>query len=348
MSYSADRDAWAEVLASDRDALATQSPRWVDAVCEAGPYVDDSRLVIAPDGRRLVLPLVRRRGVPDQVTARLSMPEGFGSGGILAEGGGLTEADVRAVTDAVGQGVLGPLLVRPNPRLDRQWTGAAQWSVRRPSHAQWLDLDGGFDAVWQHRFHSSVRRAVRKAERSDVEVVRDTTGALMADFHLLYEQSVLRWARQDGVPPAVAAARAARLESQAKFRTVARLLGDACTTWVAYVHGRPAAGIVVLTQNRTASYWRGAMDLDLAGPVRANDLLHATAIREACERDLRWYSFGISPPPGSGLARFKAGLGAAAYYFSDYLLERIPAMRTLHGVRRVAFRGLKRLSRPRQ
>ena len=94
----------------------------------------------------------------------------------------------------------GPLVLVPNPRLDHRWSGAAPWSYTSPKWNYELDLTHGFDEVWRHRFRSSVRRAVRKAQKSDVVVERDTTGRLMPSFLTLYEKSVLRWAEDSGVP----------------------------------------------------------------------------------------------------------------------------------------------------
>ena len=54
------RGAWETTLLEDPDALPTQQPAWVDAVCASGRWRDASRLYRTADGRRLVLPMVRR------------------------------------------------------------------------------------------------------------------------------------------------------------------------------------------------------------------------------------------------------------------------------------------------
>ena len=335
---------WSLVLHSDPEALASQSPAWVEAVCSFSSYVDASRLYRRRDGSRLVLPIVSPRFMPPSVAPRLSMPEGCSTGGVLAEHGRLSREDLAVVMADLARRPLASVVVRPNPRLGHYWSDAAPWTTVRDVHAQVLDLGGGFGEVWSHRFRSSVRRAVRKAERSRLTVERDTTGALMADFHTVYTQSVTRWAGQEGVPPVVARLRAARGESLRKFLTVGVTLGPACTTWMAYLDGEPAAGIIVLTQGRNDTYWRGAMNQDLAGPSRANDLLHRLAIEDACERGMERYFFGISNP-GSSLERFKAGFGAQHVPYSDYFWEGLPLVRTVHQVRRRAYRALQRTDR---
>jgi hypothetical protein len=56
------RDVWEELFAADPGALAEHGPRWVEAICATGPWRDASRLYELGDGRRFVLPLVRKVG----------------------------------------------------------------------------------------------------------------------------------------------------------------------------------------------------------------------------------------------------------------------------------------------
>ena len=55
------RSVWLEVLRADPGATALQTPEYFDAVLLATGGGDVSRLYVLGDGRRLVLPLVRRR-----------------------------------------------------------------------------------------------------------------------------------------------------------------------------------------------------------------------------------------------------------------------------------------------
>jgi CelD/BcsL family acetyltransferase involved in cellulose biosynthesis len=335
----ASRTAWEHALESDPYALPSQTPGWVDAICRTGPYVPATVQFEHASGRRLVLPMVRRKGLPSWASTRAAMPDRWGNGGLLVEDGDRREGDVEAVVSLLAAETRGPLVVVPNPRLDHRWSDAAPWSYTSPKWNYELDAADGYDHVWKHRFRSKVRRAVRKAEKSDVVIERDITGRLMRLFAPLYEESVLRWAAHSGMPACLARWRAARLESLAKFEYVARTFGEACETWMAFVDGRPAAGIIVLTQGSNADYWRGAMNLELAGPVRANDLLHARAIEAACRRGVTRYSFGISDP-GSSLARFKEGFGATALPYSGYVLESVPIRRATRAGRRLLRRGV--------
>jgi hypothetical protein len=62
------------------------------------------------------------------------------------------------------------------------------------------------------------------------------------------------------------------------------------------------------------------MDREIAGPTRANFLLHSLAIEEACRAGRRYYHMGETDP-SSSLARFKAHFGAEAHPYVEYRIE---------------------------
>jgi hypothetical protein len=316
----APRDEWRRLLAEDPDALAFHDPRWTDAIVDAGGGEDASRLCDV-GGRSVVVPLIRRRLGPVELLA--SLPFGWGFGGAVP-GRALDGEAGPALLAALGRRAGIQLTVRPNPLVADAWSAAAGPSVRRVARrAHILDLAGGFEAVWSRRFQGPVRTAVRKAERSGVEVEVDRTGALVREFYELYERSILRWSASGPLPPASARRRAAAREPLRKYQAAARDLGDAFEVWVARVSGRPAAAIVVLAAAGAASYWRGAMDEALAGPVRANQLLHRLAIEAACNRGARAYHMGETGTSAT-LADFKERLGAVPITYSEVRIERVP------------------------
>ncbi|HWE61422.1 MAG TPA: hypothetical protein VHB98_06905, partial [Chloroflexota bacterium] len=181
----APRALWQHTLEADREALVFQTPAWLDAICALGGYEDASRLYELPGGRRLVLPLVRRSGLPTVMTTQASMPHSWGMGGLVAPGGVRSE-DVAAVfADLAGLPVL-RTSVRPNPLAGPAWAAAQPpRAIAVPRLAHVLDLEGGFDRVWSKRFLSTTRTAVRKAERAGLDVECDSSGRLMPVFYHL-------------------------------------------------------------------------------------------------------------------------------------------------------------------
>ena len=318
----APRDSWQAVLAADPRALVSQAPEWTDCVCRFGPYEDASRLYELPGGRQLVLPIVRRRDLPGALASEASLPVTWEPGGIVATGGVRAE-DVSIVLSDLAERRSLRTSLRPGPLDARMWALARPpGAVAVPRLAHVLELEGGFARLWKESFTGTARTAVRKAERAGLTVERDTSGRLVPVIYELFERSVARWARAQHEPLPLARWRHLRLDSVRRFRLIAEALGDVCRIWIAWHGGQPAAAILVL-QDRNASYIRGMMDKELAGPTRANYLLHRLAIEEACEAGCRYYDMGETGFNPS-LAQFKTRFGAQACPYAEYHIERLP------------------------
>jgi hypothetical protein len=311
----APRSAWHSLFAADRDAVLCQAPEWTDVLCAAG-YADRSRLYELGDGRRLLLPLVGRRGVS------ASMPEAWGMGGVLADGP-LRPDDLAFVGRDLASLPSVRVAVRPNPVHAGVWQAAGGRPVRRRAHV--LDLGGGPDTVFSQRFSSDARRSVRKAERAGLEIRCGSDKRLLADYRRLFDLSVARWAAASHEPLALARLRANRRDPRAKFERLAAAFPTRLRVWLAYDGEAPVAGVVVLLA-AAASYTRGAMDRDRITASSANELLHWLAIQDACAAGCRTYHLGDSGSSVS-LARFKEKLGARPVVYAERRFERLPLTR---------------------
>ncbi|WP_217240992.1 GNAT family N-acetyltransferase [Streptomyces sp. AC555_RSS877] len=319
----APRETWWELAGQDANTYVSQTPAWLDCLCASGPYRDASRLYEFEGGGRLVLPLSRRRRCPKRLDAEESWPADWGIGGPVSSGE-VGPAQARAVFDDLARRPAFHVGVRFRPGDEEMWASAAPADFRREPHTtQALNLDGGFTTVWERRFHQRARRAVRRAEGSEVEVQVDRTGRLIPAFYELYEQSIVRWAAQQHEPLALARWRRTRAFPLRQLEAVAAGLGESCAIWMAWHAGEPAAAIVVLRHGHHAKLWRGAMNRELAHPVRANHLLHRLAIEDACAAGCRQYDMGESRP-GSSLAAFKESFGADSFSSPRYFRERLP------------------------
>lgn len=339
----APRAVWREVVAADPNALVYHTPEWVDCLCSAGPYEDATRLYETRDGRVLVLPMVRRRYAGGAFSRQASLPPGWGTGGLLSRDP-LRPDDVAAVlADLHRDRTVVRTFIQPSPRTNAAWGAVRMPGVKTvPRLAHVLDLDGGFDVVWRQRFRGAARTAVRKAEKSGVQVEHDTTGALLPRFEDLRRRSVERWARQQHEPLALARWRARRQNGLAKFRAIAAAVPDSFHLYLAVHDGATVAGILVY-HRAGVMYSRGAMIKELAGPVRANYLLHCQAIANACAEGCGFYDFGESGGSAQ-LAQFKTRFGATPAPYREYVVERLPLTELDRAVRS----GVKRLIRFRE
>ncbi len=329
------RPSWREVLASAPGALPEQSPEWIDAMVASGRYDDASRLYELRDGRRLVLPLVRRRGWLGGWLG--SFPAGWGIGGPV---GDALDASVlrRIVGDLAGLRAT-RIVVRPDPLTAGLWheavAGLPVTAVGRRAHV--LDLSGGREAV-EGRLAGRTRRSIRTAERRGVVVETDGTGRLLPQYYQLFLRSVDRWAGRQQEPLALARWRAGRRDPLDKLYALSEAMRGGLRVSIAFVEGRPAAGVIVL-RGRTAHYTRGAMDREIAGPSRASFLAQWTAISEAIDAGCTAYHMGESGDSAS-LAAYKEQFGARSVTYAEYRLERLPITRADDLVRAAAKRAL--------
>jgi CelD/BcsL family acetyltransferase involved in cellulose biosynthesis len=315
-------DEWKEILAQDPHATAMQTPDWFHLVRDVVGGSDASCLYELADGRRLILPLIRR-GRTSRFAIQAAYPHGYGLGGLLASGG-LRSTDVQDVLDDLRRSRALSTRITANHDVAYTWqAGKIPGVVDFRSRAEVLDLNGGMEVVWSRRYKSSTRVAIRRAQNVGVTIKLDTSGRLVSEFYDLYHKWTARRAQERRLPGSVAAYLARRREPFAKFRAATALPGRICRTWMAYVDGRAAASIITIVYGRYAFYWRGYSDKELAGPARANNLLHHMAIDDAWGSGCRYYDMGQSGGIES-LERFKQSFGATAQPLVDFRIERFP------------------------
>jgi CelD/BcsL family acetyltransferase involved in cellulose biosynthesis len=334
----APRDVWQTLLKSDTESIPYQHPAWFDCICEVGKYDDVSRLYETSDGRQFILPLVRRKGLPEFLSPAASLPSGWGMGGFVGSSN-ICADDMTAIFDDLANLPYPRISIRPNPRLGAMWADAApRGVVATPRRAHVLDLEGGFETVWEERFEKKTRTAVRKAERLGVVAECDTTGRLIPTFYDLLQRSFDRWSRQQNEPRFLTHLRGQNRDPLHKFQTIANRLGEACRVWVAWVNDQPAAAMLVLQYNNVNDS-RGAMDKEVAAGTGANELLQKLAIEDACRAGCRYYHLGESGDSAS-LAHYKERFGAVAYSYAEYHIERLPITAIDQGFRSIVKRAI--------
>ena len=319
----APRDAWLELISQDTAATVYQTPQWLDSVCEADGFHDVSRLYETGSGQQLVLPLVRGAHRPSRFAVEESLPGAWGMGGLV----GARPVDPETLTY-----IWTDLVTRPAARVrvrDSNLGGAPPDGAplrsrftesSYPEHV--LDLSGGFERVWREKFRGTTRTAIRKAESSGLEVQTDNTGRLVPVFYRLYLTWIARRASERRLPVALQVYRARRRESLLKFQVIARMLGDACQVWVAWLGDLPVATAISLTHGSHAIFYRGYSDKPFASPARANELLQRSMIEDACRRGCTDYNMGgAGAAPIPGLSAYKEKFGATSHDFPVYTLE---------------------------
>ena len=324
---------WTKVLAGDPEAVVDQTPKWTSALTNGGRWHDCSRLYEFDDGRRFVLPLVRR--VETKLAPQSGFAPSWGIGGLV--GAGLDASVVSKVCqDLASFGSLS-VHVRPNPTQAKLWEEAGPRfgsAISRRAHV--LALDGARDELFAG-LSASTRRRVRKAERGSLEIGSYVGGDQLDTYYdELYLPSLERWGEAQNEPAFLARLRGQRRDPRSKLKALAKGLGESFVLTLALVDGRPAAGNIVLV-GPNAHYTRGAMN-EVGASSGASHAAMWHAIAAAKERDASWFHMGESGT-NPGLASFKERFGAVAHDYCEYRFERFPflaidtAMRS--GVKRV-------------
>ena len=336
---SATRRLWHTVADRDPDALVSQTPEWVDVLCRSG-YEDATRTYWAADGSRMVLPLVRRRSsLPRAISPLSSLPNGWGSGGLLAERTP-TAQDVRTVIEDLRAQPAVRVTLRPNPLHAPAWEEAARGLplVVRPRLARVLDLRPGVQEVWDH-FSATARGALRRAEATGLEVRAGSAPELIGDFRRLYERAVRNLAEVRHEPQSLAMLRAYRRDPPAKFLHIAQAMPDQVCVLIAERDGVPVAGLIVLL-GMNASCSRGVVDSSAPDAGRASELLHWRAIEEACMAGCASYHMGDAGLTAR-LGDFYERLGARPIAYADYSFERLPLQRSENAARIAVKRAIR-------
>ena len=159
-----------------------------------------------------------------------------------------------------------------------------------------LALSEGADQLLV-RFASPVRRAIRKAQRSSLNVQVATSQEAVLEFYRLH----VRTRRRHGIPP----------QPLSFFLNIYReVIRDGGGFIVlAGSGGKCVAAAVFLQFGKKAVYKFGASDEAYQG-FRGNNLIMWEAIRFLTEHGAQSLHFGRTDMPNEGLRRFKMGWGA--------------------------------------
>ncbi|HRZ37467.1 MAG TPA: GNAT family N-acetyltransferase, partial [Candidatus Paceibacterota bacterium] len=184
----------------------------------------------------------------------------------------------------------------------RTWEcrGGAQWMpdarLSLSFYAHTLDLTAG-EAGLSSGFAPSVRRAIRKADRSGLDVRIEDSAASVDAFYRLHCMT----RRRQGMP----------IQPKAFFDNIARhvIARGAGRVILAHRLGQPVAGAMFFESGRRAFYKFGASDL-ARQDLRANNLVMWRAIRFYAGCGFAALDFGRTSMANEGLRRFKAGWGA--------------------------------------
>jgi hypothetical protein len=288
---TSEADAWDGHVASHRDASVFHTARWARVM--QATYGHRTHLLASMEGGhpRALLPLLEVRSL---LKGRRGVSLPFSDeGGMLCFG----DEDGRQLWEhaaALGR-KLGWKYIEVR--------GPLRCQADAPSGTTFLgheaDLSGGAEAVFGG-FETSVRRAVRKAEKSGVTVQVARTRDAVRNFYKLHCAT----RRKHGVPP----------QSLVFFENIhEHVIRTGLGFVVEALHdGTTVAAAVFLHFGGCGIYKFGASD-ESRLPLRANDLVMWEGMRQCVKLGCRRFLMGRTDAVNTGLGRFKRGFGAREY-----------------------------------
>jgi Acetyltransferase (GNAT) domain len=273
---------------------------WCETLCEAYGYTPVYLVSKAGDGSA-ILPLME---VDSRLTGRrgIGLPFSDACSPLTTAEAGWTEMFAEAVELGRERGWKS-LEIRSDEGRPATMTGSIQF------YEHTVDLRDGESLIGQ--FDGSVRRAIRKAEKSPLRVEIRTDAAAMDLFYALQ----CRTRRRHGLPP----------QPRSFFRAVHERVVKAGLAFLAVseYEGRPVAASLFGHCGKRAIYKFGASD-ERFQQLRANNSVMWAGMRQAMRLGCESLSLGRTSMANEGLRRFKTNWAAREHVksYTKYSLER--------------------------
>jgi CelD/BcsL family acetyltransferase involved in cellulose biosynthesis len=289
--------------------------RWVAGHPEAGPFHSSAwaRVLVRTYGHRPCSVTLHRAGRPVALLPLMEVDSPLtgrrGVGLPFADECGLLlyeKLDPRLIVDVLSRLAIERSWKHLEVRGPSGLPADAPPSVSFYTHA--LDLRPGLDSVYAG-FDPSVRRALRKAGQSGLNVEVRTDREAVSAFCALHARS----RRRHGLPP----------QPDRFFQAIREELlepGLGAVVLAAQA-GRPVAAAVFLQSGSQAVYKFGASDERVLA-ARANNLVMWEGIQWLAGRGARSLHFGRTSCSQDGLRRYKRGWGAveSMLHYYKYVL----------------------------
>ncbi len=311
---SQNQEQWDAVIQRCPDTSAFQSLAWRDALAGAFRQLTPVyRLIKQQDAVVGGLPAFVFQPIPG-IRLWHSMPWNlFGGIHLIENVRGNREALITSIETAAAENGWCEIRWTLTPEHTTTYGDCfTEMGYERTDHfTHLLKTDGDVDVLW-HAYNKRVRGAVRKAEKSGVEV-RDTDNE--EALSVFYDMYLMTVKRLGGTP------KPRSLMQTLLQRKIAKLA-------IATHKGTIIAGLLYLLFNQTVTLWCEA-SVPAFLKYRPNNAIFHHIITAACREGYQWVDFGASPPENTGLIAHKEQYRATRTDFASYTKVVSPLKRTL-------------------
>ncbi len=311
---SQNQEQWDAIIQRCPDTSAFQSLAWRDALAGAFRQLTPVyRLIKQQDAVVGGLPAFVFQPIPG-IRLWHSMPWNlFGGIHLIENVRGNREALITSIETAAAENGWCEIRWTLTPEHTTTYGDCfTEMGYERTDHfTHLLKTDGDVDVLW-HAYNKRVRGAVRKAEKSGVEV-RDTDNE--EALSVFYDMYLMTVKRLGGTP------KPRSLMQTLLQRKIAKLA-------IATHKGTIIAGLLYLLFNQTVTLWCEA-SVPAFLKYRPNNAIFHYIITQACREGYQWVDFGASPPENTGLIAHKEQYRATRTDFASYTKVVSPLKRTL-------------------
>ncbi len=163
-----------------------------------------------------------------------------------------------------------------------------------------IDLDDGFQVLWDKRFDNTKRSETRRAERDGIRVTEATSLGEVREYYSIYEKRSVEWKKRFRYPEALFVELVQR--GQGSVRLFLARSGDALL-----------GGHLNFYFGDTATVWHAVATRD-SRRLQAGTLLYTSCIRHACENGYKRFNLGGSLGKES-LMYYKQSLGGVPFSY---------------------------------
>ena len=311
-------DDWDSIIQQCPNVTVFQSIEWRDALAQSFKQLDPVYLLIKQDEMLIGgLPAFVFQPIPG-IRMWNSMPWSLFGGPQIIESAQLNPNDVLSTIQTYVETISKEkgwcelnwtLFPSDSMRYGDCLTGTGYERTEMFTHL--LKTDTEIDTLW-NAYNKRVRGAVRKAQKSGVEVINSDTDE---DFSTFYDMYLMTVKRLGGTP------KPRKLMQILLQRDIAKLA-------IAKYNNTIIAGLLYLYYNHTVTLWCEA-SLPEYLQYRPNNAIFHHIITWACKEGYEWVDFGASPPENEGLIAHKEQYRAKRTDFCSYTKTVSPFKRSL-------------------
>ncbi|KPJ60009.1 MAG: hypothetical protein AMJ46_08715 [Latescibacteria bacterium DG_63] len=304
-------EKWDQLLDGSQGATVFHTSEWAQVLSATFKDLKVRYIVIEDQLGRYVagMPFAVSRSL--LVSTYRSMPFGTYGGPLIVRG---LEDDAAVFVGTSLQGVTRGLLpfsfscvLFDTPVIvERALQNAFLGGTREKVSTHLIDLDEGFQKLWDSSFDKETRTCARKAERNGVRVEENATEQAAQILYSLYKKQTALWNLKRVYPE--------RLVSEIIDR-----MGERARVWIGMLDGEPICAVLAFYFQDTLMAWLSGQNEE-SRKLRASHLVYTEILKHACANGYSVFNFGASGNL-QGVRYFKESFGAREYFYSVFTSE---------------------------